>query len=307
MQQFRSLEQQKFEGLDPLIQVFKEVVYAFRLKGHDLLDFQLNKFDRDYVDFNVKMNELELSLQQFINRSFENIGSIEQSLNLLKNYQAILHRENLRADLDSKLSVIFNNYGQELAEIEQTYEKFKHNPPIARNMPPVAGNITWARHLLRKIEDPMNKFQGNSAVLSTKESKKIIKLYNKVARTLIAFEYLWYEAWCGSVEQAKAGLQATLIIRHPQSGKLYVNFDPEIFQLLREAKCLVKLEIAIPESAKLVLLQEETFKSYYNDLKYMLSEYERITDKIIPVTTKLLNPYLQTLELKLRPGLISLT
>lgn len=307
MQQFRSLEEQRFEGLDPLIAAFKEVVNNFRKKGHDLLDFQINKFDRDYVDFNIKMNELELSLQQFINRSFENVGSIEQSLNLLKSYQEILHRENLRADLDSKLSVIFNNYGQELVEIEQIYEKFKHNPPIARNMPPVAGNIVWARHLLRKIEEPMNKFQGNAAVLSTKESKKTIRLYNKVARTLIAFEYLWYEAWCSSVEAAKAGLQATLIIRHPDSDKLYVNFDPEIFQLLREAKCLVKLDIAIPESAKLVLLQEETFKAYYNDLKFMLAEYERITSRVIPVTTKLLAPYLQTLDLKLRPGLVSLT
>ncbi len=307
MQQFRSLEQQRYEGLDPLIDAFKEVVKNFRAKGHDLLDFQMNKFDRDYVDFNTKMTELELSLQQYINRSFENIGSIEQSLNLLKSYQAILHRESLRADLDSKLSVIFNNYGQELTEIEQIYEKFKHNPPIARNMPPVAGNIVWARHLLRKIEEPMNKFQGNAAVLSTKESKKTIKLYNKVARTLIAFEYLWYEAWCSSVEAAKAGLQATLIIRHPETGKLYVNFDPEIFQLLREARCLVKLDIAIPESAKLVLLQEDTFKAYYNDLKFMLSEYERITSRVIPVTKKLLAPYLQTLDLKLRPGLVSLT
>eukprot|EP01031_Cornospumella_fuschlensis_P005425 gene5425-6752_t len=175
VQQFRSLEQHRFEGLDPLIEAFKEVVVGFRGKGHDLLDYQVNRFDRDYVDFNIKMNELELTLQQFINRSFENINSIEQSLNLLKSYQSILHRENLRADLDSKLSVIFNNYGQELIDIEQIYEKNKHSPPIARNMPPVAGNITWARHLLRKIEDPMIKFQGNSSILSTKESKKIIR------------------------------------------------------------------------------------------------------------------------------------
>ena len=70
------------------------------------------------MDFNVKMTELELTLQQFINRSFESIGSIEQSLTLLKNYKTILHRENLRSDLDSKLSVIFNNYVQELLEIE---------------------------------------------------------------------------------------------------------------------------------------------------------------------------------------------
>ena len=59
-----------------------------------------------------------------------------------------------------------------------------------------------------------------------------------------------------------------------------MNFDQELFQLIREAKCLVKLEMAIPEAAKIVLLQEDKFKSYYNDLKYMLSEYERITGKV---------------------------
>jgi dynein heavy chain len=307
MQQFRSLAQQKFEGLDPLLTSFNEIVKSFRSKGHDLLDYHNNRFDRDYVDFNVKMNELENSLQHFINRSFENIGSIEQSLSLLKRYQAILHRENLRSDLDSKLSVIFHNYGIELSRVEQIYEKFKHNPPIARNMPPVAGNIAWARHLLRKIEEPMRKFQGSPIVLASKESKKIIRTYNKVARTLIAFEYLWYEAWCTSIETAKAGLQATLIIRHPETNKLYVNFDLELFQLMREAKCLVKLDMSIPEGAKIVLLQEEKFKAYYNDLKYLLSEYERITDKIIPVTRKLLEPHIKTMELKLRPGMMTLT
>lgn len=41
------------------------------------------------------------------------------------------------------------------------------------------------------------------------------------------------------------GLQATLIIRHPDDSKLYVNFDPEILQLIREAKCLDRLGIHI--------------------------------------------------------------
>jgi len=150
-------------------------------------------------------------------------------------------------------------------------------------MPPVSGNITWAWHLLCKIEDPTNKFRGNSGLLASKDSKD----YNKVARTLIAFEYLWYEAWYASLEAAKEGLHATLIIRNKKNGKLFVNFDSEIFQLFREAKCLVKLGIDISEEAKIVLLQEEAFKAYYNDLKFMLSEYERITARIIPVTSSI--------------------
>ena len=62
--------------------------------------------------------------------------------------------------------------------------------------------------------------------------------YTCIQQTLVAFEYLWYQAWVQSIDQAKAGLQATLIVRHPDDGKLYVNFDQEILQLIRESKCL---------------------------------------------------------------------
>jgi dynein heavy chain len=108
---------------------------------------------------------LEAALQQFINQSFENITSIEHSLRLLKKFQSILQRESLKSDLDSKLNIIFQNYGQELEQVQQLYEKEKHDPPIPRNLPPVAGNITWSRHLLKRIEEPMKQVITFSLVL----------------------------------------------------------------------------------------------------------------------------------------------
>jgi hypothetical protein len=49
MQQFKSLEEQNFEGLEALIGAFNEIVKGFRVKGHDLLDFHLNKVGRSWV------------------------------------------------------------------------------------------------------------------------------------------------------------------------------------------------------------------------------------------------------------------
>ena len=63
-------------------------------------------------------------------------------------------------------------------------------------------------------------------MLATVTSKKIVKSYNKVVKTLVAFEYVWFDAWCKQVERARAGLQATLLVRHPSNKKVYVNFDP---------------------------------------------------------------------------------
>lgn len=96
----------------------------------------------------------------------------------------------------------------------------------------------------------MKKFQSNPTVLGGKDAKKIIRMYNKMAKTLVEFETLWYQAWVGSIETAKSGLQATLVIRHPDDGKLHVNFDWEILQLIREAKCLSRMGIEIPECAR---------------------------------------------------------
>jgi len=91
-------------------------------------------------------------------------------------------------------------------------------------------------------------------------------MYNKVAKALVEFETLWQYAWTKSIEAAKAGLHSTLIIRHPGDGRLYVNFDRDILQLIREAKWLIRLGIDIPDSASLVLLQEEKFKVAVSDI-----------------------------------------
>jgi dynein heavy chain len=56
--QFRSLSKNKLEGMERLIEQFDAIVKEFRLKGHDLLDYHNNKFDRDYVEFNVKVTQI---------------------------------------------------------------------------------------------------------------------------------------------------------------------------------------------------------------------------------------------------------
>eukprot|EP00957_Ditylum_brightwellii_P173433 13205003-Ditylum_brightwellii.AAC.1 len=134
--QFTSLSENKLEGMNSLIEQFHKIKQDFRLRNHDLLDYHNNKFDRDYVEFNVRISDLEGCLQQFINQSFENISSISHSLHLLHKFQNILQRESLKSDLDSKLNIIFQNYGLELEKVQQLYEKQKHDPPIPRNLPP---------------------------------------------------------------------------------------------------------------------------------------------------------------------------
>lgn len=40
--------------MEPLLDGFKTAVMVFRVKGHNLLDYHSNRFDRDFVTFNVR-------------------------------------------------------------------------------------------------------------------------------------------------------------------------------------------------------------------------------------------------------------
>ncbi len=84
-----------------------------------------------------------------------------------------------------------------------------------------------------------------------------MRAFNKLAKKLVAFEFVWHAAWLESVDAGKLdGLQATLLVRHPQDGNIYVNFDHEIWQLMREARCLDRMGgVTVPEAVQLVLLQ----------------------------------------------------
>jgi len=93
-------------------------------------------------------------------------------------------------------------------------------------MPDQAGKIIWARHLFQKITGPINMFPEN--VINSNEIKKYYASYNNLGKMLTVYEMWFLRNWCDEIEKSKAALQATLIVRHEENKKLYVNFDLEI-------------------------------------------------------------------------------
>eukprot|EP00003_Mantamonas_plastica_P000098 TRINITY_DN1008_c0_g3_i1.p1 TRINITY_DN1008_c0_g3~~TRINITY_DN1008_c0_g3_i1.p1 ORF type:complete len:1912 (+),score=670.21 TRINITY_DN1008_c0_g3_i1:589-5736(+) len=306
-QQFKSLTDIRVEGLDEAVMSFFEVGKAIQRKSYDFLDFQKSLFDHDFNDFRLAISNFEDSLQEFLDESFEKITDTDQALALLEKFRSVLTRQSLKENLDSKYMVIFRNYGQDLEQIQQIYESQKKNPPLIRDAPAVAGNIAWSRHLLHRVEHPMQQFQLNQTIMESAESKKIIKLYNRLSTGLIAFETLWHMAWNESIETARHGLHATLIVRHQDSGAMYVNFDRAILQLIRETKWLLRLDIKVPDTASSILLQEEKFKHYNDQLEHVIQEYERVTGMILPVVRDIVTHIVRDLDAKIRPGITNLT
>ena len=64
-----------------------------------------------------------------------------------------------------------------------------------------------------------------------------------------------------------SGLQASLLVRHPDTGELFVNCDPQLIQLIRETECMMKMKLPVPDTARLMYMKRDVFKNIADDLK----------------------------------------
>ena len=63
------------------------------------------------------------------------------------------------------------------------------------------------------------------------------------------------------------GLQASLLVRHPDTGELFVNCDPQLIQLIRETEGMMKMDLPIPETARLLYLRRNVIRGLADELK----------------------------------------
>lgn len=304
IEKFALLESLGVEGIDGIARRFANILAQLQRKPYDILDHRKLEYDSDFTNFKKQVAEQEASIQLFIDGSFEHIQSTEQSLTLLSKFSKIT---DMQLDLESKYHAVFSHYTRkDLEGVRKLYQKFKDAPIVPRNTSPVAGSIAWARQLYRRIETPMRHFKDNTFVLDSVDAKKHIRNYNKLARALIEFELLWYRSWFGIVEQAKTGLQATLLVVSHE-GQVYVNFDPQILQLIKETKHMQRLGLDVPVSVMNISRKELYYKNLYNGLYRILQEKKSILNRVNVQLAKAMAPYIDDLDRILQPGLTALT
>lgn len=89
-------------------------------------------------------------------------------------------------------------FEREIEDIRDRYNETRSDPPIPRNIPPVAGRILWIRQLYKHIEVPMNIFKSYHRVITHNSMQKCIKIYNTLVSVFIHYELIYYKAWYDS-------------------------------------------------------------------------------------------------------------
>eukprot|EP00940_MAST-03C_sp_MAST-3C-sp2_P000013 g13.t1 len=309
---------------------FEADLNRFRALNHDMLDFESagsKVFARDYESFQRDtVQKLGEKLEQCVEIAFDNhVTSITDSLFLLKQLESVLRREDIRRNLKVRLRTIFARYAHDLQVVQVLYERTKENPPLCRNVPPVAGHILWVRNLVQRVREPMNIFQEMAPqLLAEHDAKKVVRMYNRVLKVLLSYEYLWFEAWTKTIDNARDGIRATLLIRKNRkesrtiapeerrsdavgANEIVVNFDPQILLLVREAEALEKLGLVIPAEARKVMLQGEKFKRCRDEMNFILGEFDRVHEMVVPDLRTMLSAHLSFVNRTIRPGLLSLS
>ncbi|XP_032540330.1 dynein heavy chain 8, axonemal isoform X1 [Chiroxiphia lanceolata] len=303
---FSALSLCAIEGIDLMAVKFKNIFHIFQKKQYDVLDPQNTEFDVDFVKFLTEVERLETQLQTFMRTCFGRILSSQNSLQLLQRFQN-LNMPCLQEETVRTASCILQHYVAELEATKKLYQSQKDDPPLARNMPPIAGKILWVRQLFRRINEPINYFHKNSNILASPEGKAVVQSYNKLAYVLVEFEVVYHNAWIKEMSQLEYPLQATIFVRHPKSEKFLVNFDPQIPEIVRETKCMIKLGLEVPEQAVKIVIIENKLKSTKLRLEGLVQRYEDMCREIPSMFVNLLTPKMQKVEAVFRQGLTMLT
>ncbi|XP_048224317.1 dynein axonemal heavy chain 5 [Perognathus longimembris pacificus] len=303
-QTYSVLQESTIEGLDDLIIKFQEIVATIKRKDYNFLDQRKMDFDQDYEDFCKQISDLHDELQKFMDATFEKIQNTNQALSMLKKFER-LNIPNL--GIDDKYQRILENYGADIDMIAKLYTKQKCDPPLARDQPPIAGKILWARQLFHRLEQPMRLFQQHPAVLRTAQAKPVIRAYNRTAKILLEFEVLYHRAWLQQIEEVHIGLEASLLVKAPGTGELLVNFDPQILILFRETECMLQMGLPVSPLAASLFQKRDTYKKNFSSMKMMLAEYQRVRSKVPPALEPLAAPHLANVNAALQPGLAALT
>lgn len=235
---------------------------------------------------------------------FDKIHDTHRAIALIKRFEKL---DLPNVSFNEKYIKLLTQYSKDIEHVSKIYQKFRLDPPIARDLPPTTGKILWSRQLYRRIEKPMTVFEANKTILQYPEAKQIVKNYNKISAVLFEYELLYHRAWLRHVDIVLSGLHTSLIIKDLETNEYLINFDPELIVLMRETECMKRLNLEVSKEADNLWTRQDVYKKNHGKIKNMLEKNKQVRNSIPKSFELLIVPQLQRLDQVLLPGQTNFT
>lgn len=163
------------------------------------------------------------------------------------------------------------------------FRKEKENPPLPRHFPPISGRIKWARALQAYVEELAKSVSTHPVLKNLPAVSEVMRKYNSISSIFKVYEEDLKNVWnsqevkvlelltpsASSKVQTDTSdfqvwvindcLKKKLLIIDEETNKLQVNLDFRIKTLIREADCLVKMDIPVPPVTLTLLSKRDYF------------------------------------------------
>ncbi|KAM3960300.1 LOW QUALITY PROTEIN: dynein heavy chain at 89D [Aphomia sociella] len=188
--------------IDDVRKRVKNLVYPIRTIDFSVFVFD-NKENWDVImnDFWNEVRYLEEEAKNYINQSFGNLRSAEEALSVLLKFLEFDTRESIHRQLSTKFDLIMRQFIKEITAIEDKFTRYRKNPPLLRNHPPVAGAIYWARALFNKMKQPVMKFQKVPELNDCEQKKEAFVQYKAFSKVIKEYEETKYKEWVQGASQ----------------------------------------------------------------------------------------------------------
>jgi dynein heavy chain len=134
-----------------------------------------------------------------------------------------------------------------------------------------------------------------------------IKLHLRLSEALQTYEALWLNEWRSQHAAIATGVEATLLVQHPQSNRLLVNSDQSLKALLEEARVMKRESIVVPTAIANLMQAAQRHKRFTDRLQSVLDRYYLLQQRAPALFQPLMAPAYEQVMRALRPGLVSLT
>lgn len=284
---------------------FQHIVARFKAVPYDIMDVGAKAFDDDFYEFRCSIKELERRLGAVVSLAFDDCSTVYGRFKLLDSFEGLLERPIIQDELEKKYIALVQSYGTDLKTVQELFLSFRDSCPIAWNLPPIAGALTWCRGLVERIHVPYVKLnQLDRNILEREEAKEVAKVYATIIASLQDFENQKIEEWGRDVElSSHAKLKLPLLTRSAETRLLTVNFDAALVRLLREVKYFLLIGLNVPETALDIYQQVEVFRRWTGNLDLIVNINNDVLNQLLPVERPLVLPYLNKFDAVVEKGL----
>nr|CEL69705.1 TPA: Dynein heavy chain 10, axonemal [Neospora caninum Liverpool] len=296
------------KGIDRLNRDIQALARSFDVLGDTGFDeSSAAAWEKLLANFRQQITEVEAKSLHFLDTRFKNLRSAVGAFTMLKNFSTIESRPVINAKLREKFVDILKQFGNEVDAVREEFEAGKENPPLAKGYPRVAGSIAWARTSLQRLKESVLQFKCMPAFFQGNDAEAVFTNYLNLARQLVAYQEAVFKKWQVRTSNAVAHCLKMNILRKNADGKYEVNFAPELWVVMQEARFLNQMGgNDIPHTILNVALQKEKYIENCGLLDQMLQHLASAREGMPPFQERLLINHLEKLDKWLQPGLNSL-